>query len=124
MKGKALIRINKAGPGTGLNWRGLRRFAHPADEAGLALTRGTMALVIAPEKHPFEIRLRSKREAGLEAQRTQGDATPVIEALHVPLHLDQWCWNQTAVRRHAHEATIQGPARAQPADHVALGRLG
>ena len=59
---------------------------HPAGKAELALTWRTMALVVAPQEHPFEIGLGSKREAGLWAQRTCRHATPVTEALHVPLH--------------------------------------
>lgn len=59
---------------------------HPAGKAELALTWRTMALVVAPQEHPFEIGLGLKREAGLWAQRTWRHATPVTEALHVPLH--------------------------------------
>ena len=76
----------KAGQRADLNSRGRRRFAHPAGRAELALTWRTMALVVAPQEHPFEIGLGSKREAGLWAQRTCRHATPVTEALHVPLH--------------------------------------
>ena len=69
---------------------------HPAGKAELALTWRTMALVVAPQEHPFEIGLGSKREAGPWAQRTWRHATPVTEALHVPLHLERSCYVERA----------------------------
>jgi hypothetical protein len=48
-------------------------------------------LVVAPEEHPFPIGLRSKREARCVAETTRRHATPLTEALHVPLHLERWC---------------------------------
>ena len=74
---------------------------HPAGKAELALTWRTMALVVAPQEHPFEIGLGSKREAGLRAQRTCRHATPVTEALHVPLHreVELGC-SRAATRQH------------------------
>jgi len=55
-----------------------------------AHTRRTMTLVIAPEEHPLEIGLGSKREA--RGEPTVVHATPLTEALHVPLHLERGCW--------------------------------
>jgi hypothetical protein len=87
--GPALIRV--AGGGS----------HHPAGKAELALTWRTMALVVAPQEHPFEIGLGSKREAGHGAQRTCRHATPVTEALHVPLHreVELGC-SRAATRQH------------------------
>ena len=48
-------------------------------------------MVVAPEEHPFPIGLRSKREARCVAEPTRRHATPLTEALHVPLHLERWC---------------------------------
>jgi hypothetical protein len=53
-------------------------------------------LVVAPEKHPFPIGLRSKREARCVAEPTRRHAAPLTEALHVPLHLERWCCVATA----------------------------
>src|SRR5262245_19157441 len=70
---------------------GWRRLAQPASNAELDFTRGTVTLVVAPEEHPFPIGLRSKREARCVAEPTRRHATPLTEALHVPLHLERWC---------------------------------
>jgi len=48
-----------------------------------------MTLVIAPEEHPLEVGLGSKREARDEPIGKH--ATPLTEALHVPLHLERGC---------------------------------
>jgi hypothetical protein len=70
---------------------GWRRLAQPASSAELDFTRGTVTLVVAPEEHPFPIGLGSKREARCVAEPTRRHATPLTEALHVPLHLERWC---------------------------------
>src|SRR5215510_9201955 len=70
---------------------GWRRLARPASNAELDFTRGTVTLVIAPEEHPFPFGLRSKREARCVVETTRRHATPLTEALHVPLHLERWC---------------------------------
>jgi hypothetical protein len=70
---------------------GWRRLARPASNAELDFTRGTVTLVVAPEEHPFPFGLRSKREARCVVEPTRRHATPLTEALHVPLHLERWC---------------------------------
>jgi hypothetical protein len=70
---------------------GWGRLARPASNAELDLTRGTVTLVVAPEEHPFPFGLRSKREARCVDEPTRRHATPLTEALHVPLHLERWC---------------------------------
>ena len=55
--------------------------------AELALTGGTMTLVLAPEEHPRPIGLGPKRAAIAAIEAIGDHATPVTEALHVPLHL-------------------------------------
>ena len=62
---------------------------HPASEAGLALTWRTETLVLAPEKHPEEMRFGPERETCPQVEPTWGHATPVTEALHVSLHLER-----------------------------------
>ena len=52
-----------------------------------------MTLVIAPEEHPLEVGLGSKREA--RGEPTVVHAAPLTEALHVPLHLERGCWAAT-----------------------------
>ena len=74
---------------------------HPAGRTELAFTRRAMPLVVAPQEHPPQVKLRLKREAGLRAQRTDRHATPLTEALHVPLHLDSVLVSQPR-RRHRH----------------------
>ena len=61
----------------------------PAGEAGLAPTWGAETLILAPQKHPEEMRFGSKREARTWVEPTWRHATPVTEALHVPLHLER-----------------------------------
>ena len=86
---------------------------HPAGKAQSAPTWRTMALVVAPQEHPFEIGLGSKREAGLGAQRTWRHATPVTEALHVPLHrgIEPDC-SHAAASAHSRSA-VKRPSRRQ-----------
>ena len=55
--------------------------------AELALTGGTMTLVLAPEEHPRPIGLGPNRVALAGIEPIGDHATPVTEALHVPLHL-------------------------------------
>ena len=69
-------------------WPAAARTTPPA-MAELVLTRRTMTLVIAPEEHPGEIGLRLKREARALREPTWRHATPLTEALHVPLHLER-----------------------------------
>src|SRR5215470_15380718 len=84
---------NKKGPARrptpSFTWPAAVRTTPPA-RAELAHTRRTMTLVIAPEEHPVEIGLGSKREA--RGEPTGKHATPWTEALHVPLHLERGCW--------------------------------
>jgi len=69
----------------------LAGLARPAGKAELALTWRTVTLVIAPEEHPLPVGLRSKRAARIGHEPTWVHATPVTEALHVPLHLERSC---------------------------------
>src|SRR2546421_13105035 len=62
-----------------------------AGKAELALTWRTVTLVIAPEEHPLPVGLGSKRAARIGHEPTWVHATPVTEALHVPLHLERSC---------------------------------
>jgi hypothetical protein len=62
----------------------------PAGGAGLALT-GPLVIapkkqIVTPEDGLLGFPLEAKREAGRHLQRTQRHATPLAEALHVPLH--------------------------------------
>ena len=61
-----------------------------AGKTELALTWGTVTLVIAPEEHPLPVGLGSRRAARLR-KSTWVHATPLTEALHVPLHLERSC---------------------------------
>ena len=61
----------------------------PAGKAELVLTRRTVTLVLAPQEHPEEMGLGLKREARTRVEPTERHATPVTEALHVPLHLER-----------------------------------
>ena len=96
---------------------GWRRLARPASKAELDFTRGTVTLVVAPEEHPFPIGLRSKREARCVGEPTRRHATPLTEALHVPLHLDRWCWDTIS-------RPMQMTAGAGQAPWPRAGRLG
>ena len=59
-----------------------------ASNPDLALTRRTVTLVFAPQEHHFPIGLGSKRAARVGRKPIGNHATPVTEALHVPLHLE------------------------------------
>jgi hypothetical protein len=61
-----------------------------AGKADSAPTWRAVALVVAPQEHPLPVGLRSKREAGHGARQSWKHATPLTEALHVPLHLVRW----------------------------------
>ena len=62
----------------------------PRRQTGSALTWGPMTLVVAPAEHPLPVGLGSRRAArGGEPIRIH--ATPLTEALHVPLHLERSC---------------------------------
>jgi hypothetical protein len=60
----------------------------PAGKADLALTWRTVTLVSAPQEHHFPVGLRSKRAARVGHEPFGYHATPLTEALHVPLHLE------------------------------------
>ena len=61
-----------------------------AGKLGLVLTWRTVTLVFAPQEHPFPIGLGSGRAARF-GEPIWVHATPVTEALHVPLHLERSC---------------------------------
>ncbi len=63
----------------------------PASSAELALTRRTVTLVFAPQEHHFPVGLGSKRATRVGHELIGRHATPLTEALHVPLHLERWC---------------------------------
>ena len=59
----------------------------PPGGAELAPTWRTLALKAAPQEHPFKQGLRLQRVARVGHEPTGDHATPLTEALHVPLHL-------------------------------------
>ncbi len=87
-----MTRTKKAGPvGSALVLVAGGGSHHPAGKAGSALTWRMLTLVLAPEKHPEEMRFGLEREARTWVEPTWGHATPVTEALHVSLHLKRVC---------------------------------
>jgi hypothetical protein len=68
----------------------------PAGGAGSALT-GPLVIapkkqIVTPEANLLGFPLEAKREAGRTLRRAQSHATPLAEALHVPLHVEASCW--------------------------------
>jgi|SRR6516162_3797091 len=59
-----------------------------AGSAELALTWRAVTLVVAPQEHPLPVGLGSKRAARIGHEPIWDHATPLTEALHVPLHLE------------------------------------
>jgi hypothetical protein len=102
------IKNGRRPTGAGLTSRGRRRLAPPAGATGSAFTGRATPLVVAPEKqgvapgkHRFGVGRVLKHGAGGEAQLNQRPATPLAEALHVPLHVEKVCW--IAARAPLHE---------------------
>ena len=88
-----------------------------AGRADLALTRRTVTLVFAPQEHHFPIGLRSKRAARVGREPIGKHATPLTEALHVPLHLERSLPHRSRTIRNPDTQTRRpGPTRLETCD--------